>query len=186
MLERIKNHPIISILIVFFVVVIISNLFQKDDNDVALPQDTTSTSSYFQIAEYKGFDDCVVQLQNKVSILNLPIECSFLQMSCDEFKVLQLDLIKLQSEIDMKYALPKDASPIYKDFVDSNEIFWGLPKGSTDVVKTNWDEMILAYKYLRVALEEGDNSRIEELTITSKEPIDRVSQMCSKVPPSEG
>lgn len=185
MFKWIRKHPILSIVILLLAAIPISNVLVQNKNEAVIKQETTSTLSVFDILEYKGFDDCVSQLRSKESNLNLPISCSTLTISCDAFKAFQLSLIQLQSEIDLKYALPKDAGSIYKDFTDGYEILF-IPKDSTDTFRVNWDEMIMAYKYLRVALEEGDQARIDELTSVSKESINRVTEMCSKVPPSEG
>ena len=185
MFDLIKNFPKTAIAVVVFAVFAISVQNPGSNVDRSGQIEPSTTLYGYGQRPYKGLDDCLLQYKEaNASILTMSDDCWSIQRRCDSFRGLQKQIKTFESEVELKLAIPKDAAGIYKEFIDFNGILFALYEFPNDPFRVTWEELILTYKYLRVALIEENRTRVKELSLKAIDVETRLSEMCLNVPPS--
>ena len=192
-----KKHPLIALIIGAFAAAIIWGIITERDDINPLTTESTSTTgpslSFADLFDDVSFDECIPLFEAEFNAQQtsdtaprdperMPFGCHEIIRECSDFRELQSELDELNKAIKQKYGLPEDAVDIYGEFIKNNDPFFVMGLKKNGKFESDFRELITSYKYLRVALNDKDQTRVDELTELQKRPLGNVTNYCKQVP----
>ena len=190
-----KKHPLIALVISAFAAFLIWSVIMEREaiSPVASESAFTTESSLSSpnLSDDLSFDECTplseAELNAQQTSDTFPVDipsfpCFLVTRACDDIRDLQSELNELSKAIKQKYGLPEDAVDIYGDFLEKWDLGGILGLQKNDIFQIHFRELITSFKYLRVALNDKDQNRVDELTELQKRPLESVTNYCKQVP----